>query len=62
MLQICRKYQVLAIADEVMTGFYRTGKMFASHYMQTQPDIMCLSKGLTGGVLPMSLTICNDKV
>lgn len=52
----------LAIADEVMTGFGRTGKTFATDHLRTIPDIICLSKGLTGGVLPMGLTLANHKV
>jgi len=62
LLAICKKYDVISIADEVMTGFYRTGDFFASNKILEKPDIMCLSKGLTGGVLPMSLTVCNEKV
>lgn len=61
-LKIAKENDVICIADEVMTGFYRTGTFFASLQMETQPDIMCLSKGLTGGVLPMSLTVCNAKI
>jgi adenosylmethionine-8-amino-7-oxononanoate aminotransferase len=45
-----------------MTGFGRTGKMFASEYMEQQPDIVCLSKGLTGGTLPLGATACNEKI
>jgi adenosylmethionine-8-amino-7-oxononanoate aminotransferase len=44
-----------------MTGFYRTGKMFASEYLEEKPDIICLSKGLTGGSLPLAITACNQK-
>lgn len=62
MLQICWQNKVLCIADEVMTGFYRTGKMFASLNCKTQPDIMCLSKGLTGGTMAMSLTTCTQEI
>lgn len=61
-LEIAKANDVICIADEVMTGFFRTGSFFASLQMETQPDIMCLSKGLTGGVLPMSLTVCNAKI
>lgn len=60
MQQICRNNDILLIADEVMTGFGRTGKMFASEYSQISPDFMCLSKGLTGGAMPMSLTLCSN--
>ena len=45
-----------------MTGFYRTGKMFASEYMQLQPDIICLSKGITGGTLAMGVTVCTNTI
>lgn len=62
LIQICKENNVLCIADEVMTGFYRTGKMFASDYLNNKPDITCLSKGLTGGTLPLSLTICTQKI
>lgn len=50
----------LLIADEVMTGFGRTGTFFASERCEVMPDLMCLSKGLTGGALPMALTICDQ--
>jgi adenosylmethionine-8-amino-7-oxononanoate aminotransferase len=53
---------VLTIADEVMTGFCKTGKNFASAYMVSQPDIICLSKSLTAGIAPMALTCCSQKV
>jgi adenosylmethionine-8-amino-7-oxononanoate aminotransferase len=53
---------VLCIADEVMTGFGRLGTLFASEFMSEKPDIICLSKGLTGGVMPMGITACNARV
>jgi len=62
LLALAKKYNVLAIADEVMTGFGKTGKNFASEYLQNLPDIICLSKSLTGGVVPMALTTCTQKV
>lgn len=62
LLRIAKKYGVLCIADEVMTGFGKTGKNFASAYMPTQPDMICLSKSLTGGVAPMALTSCTQEV
>ena len=58
----CRKYDVLLIADEVLTGFGRCGKMFACELAGIVPDVMCLSKGLTGGVLPMGATACTARV
>src|SRR5688572_1148216 len=61
-LQVCRENQILTIADEVMTGFGRTGKYFASDHMQEKPDIMCFSKGLTGGVMALGLTTCSDQL
>jgi adenosylmethionine-8-amino-7-oxononanoate aminotransferase len=60
--EACAKYDVLLIADEVLTGFGRTGKMFACDMAGIAPDLMCLSKGLTGGFLPMGVTLCSDRV
>jgi adenosylmethionine---8-amino-7-oxononanoate aminotransferase len=59
---LCTKYDVLLIADEVLTGFGRTGKMFACDIAGVTPDLMCLSKGITGGFLPMGVTLCTDQV
>ena len=59
---LCTKHDVLLIADEVLTGFGRTGKMFACGLANVVPDVMCLSKGLTGGFMPMALTLCSDRV
>lgn len=56
LLQYCSSRDILLIADEVMTGFGRTGKNFAMEYMQTQPDMICLSKGLTGGTMALGVT------
>jgi len=58
----CSDHGVLLIADEVLTGFGRCGKMFACELAGVAPDIVCLSKGLTGGVLPMGATICTDAI
>jgi adenosylmethionine-8-amino-7-oxononanoate aminotransferase len=60
--ELCTKYDVLLIADEVLTGFGRTGKMFACDIAGVVPDLMCLSKGITGGFLPMGVTVCTDHV
>lgn len=62
MLGIAKKHHILCIADEVMTGFGRTGRLFASEYCQQQPDIMCLSKGLTGGTMALGVTSCTAEV
>jgi adenosylmethionine-8-amino-7-oxononanoate aminotransferase len=59
---LCRKYGVLFIADEVATGFGRTGRMFACEHESVVPDIVCLSKGITGGYLPLAATIAADEV
>jgi adenosylmethionine---8-amino-7-oxononanoate aminotransferase len=61
-LAIAKRENILCIADEVMTGFGRTGKFFASEHVRHKPDIICLSKALTGGVLPLGVTACNAKV
>jgi adenosylmethionine---8-amino-7-oxononanoate aminotransferase len=60
--EACTRYDVLLIADEVLTGFGRTGKMFACDLAGIAPDLMCLSKGITGGFLPMGVTLCSDRV
>ncbi|WP_242527896.1 adenosylmethionine--8-amino-7-oxononanoate transaminase [Allomuricauda sp. CAU 1633] len=61
-LGLLKEHGILLIADEVMTGFGKTGKYFASDYLDTQPDIMCLSKALTAGLVPMGLTTCTQEV
>ncbi len=58
----CQQEHVLTIADEIMTGFGRTGKLFASDYLQQQPDLMCFSKGLTGGTMALGVTSCTEKI
>lgn len=60
--ELCTRHDVLLIADEVLTGFGRTGKMFACDLAGVAPDLMCLSKGITGGFLPMGVTVCTDRV
>lgn len=62
LLKTCKKHNVICIADEVMTGFGRTGKLFASEYMDVQPDIVCMSKGLTGGMMALGATACTQKI
>lgn len=62
MIGLAQANEVICIADEVMTGFGRLGTLFAADQLQNKPDIMCLSKGLTGGALPMGVTSCTDKI
>ncbi|MFN8407324.1 MAG: adenosylmethionine--8-amino-7-oxononanoate transaminase [Sphingobacteriaceae bacterium] len=62
LLSHCQREEVLTIADEVMTGFGRTGKLFASEYLYQQPDVMCLSKGITGGTMALGVTSCSKKI
>lgn len=62
LIESCQQHGILTIADEVMTGFGRTGKYFACEALTVKPDIFCLSKGLTGGTMPLGVTTCNDKV
>jgi adenosylmethionine-8-amino-7-oxononanoate aminotransferase len=60
--KLCSKHDVLLIADEVLTGFGRTGRMFACELAGVAPDLMCLSKGITGGALPMGATACTAQI
>lgn len=59
-LKYCKTQDIICIADEVMTGFGKTGTCFASEQIETQPDVICLSKALTAGMLPMGITACQD--
>lgn len=60
--KLCRHYGALVIADEVMTGFGRTGPLFACNHITTSPDIVCLSKGLTGGSMPLGVTAATQDI
>jgi adenosylmethionine-8-amino-7-oxononanoate aminotransferase len=60
--ELAQKYEVLTIYDEVMTGFGRTGDWFACAKASTQPDLICLSKGITGGFLPMAVTLTTESI
>ena len=60
LIKLCKEKGILCIADEVMTGFGRTGKLFASEHMEEKPHIICLAKGLTGGTLPLAATVCTQ--
>jgi adenosylmethionine---8-amino-7-oxononanoate aminotransferase len=62
LMKICQENQVFTIADEVMTGFGKTGKNFACDYLQQKPDMMCLSKALTGGTIPMAITTFTQEI
>lgn len=62
LLRCCKQHRVLTIADEVMTGFGRVGPLFASELLAEKPDFLCLSKGLTGGFLPLGVTACTEEI
>ena len=62
LLQIAKAHDCICIADEVLTGFGRTGYLFASEAMETKPDIICLSKGITGGFMPLGVTVCQQHI
>lgn len=62
MIALCNQNNVFTIADEVMTGFGKTGKTFATDYLENKPDMMCLSKALTGGTIPMAITTFTQEI
>ncbi|WP_340199648.1 adenosylmethionine--8-amino-7-oxononanoate transaminase [Ascidiimonas sp. W6] len=62
LLRICKENEIISIADEVMTGFGKTGTNFASDQLLNKPDIICLSKALTAGLVPMAATSCSQKI
>ncbi|WP_224996541.1 adenosylmethionine--8-amino-7-oxononanoate transaminase [Cesiribacter sp. SM1] len=62
LIKLAHAAGVLCIADEVMTGFGRTGELFACNYLQEAPDLVCLSKGITGGFMPLGVTACTEAV
>jgi adenosylmethionine---8-amino-7-oxononanoate aminotransferase len=62
LLNTVKASDIICIADEVMTGFGRTGSLFASDHLQKKPDIICLSKGLTGGTMALGVTACTEKI
>ena len=62
LVKIFKDAGIIVIFDEVMTGFGRTGKMFAADFIDEEPDIMCLAKSLTGGFIPLAATIFSEKI
>ena len=62
LFELARRNNTLIIADEVMTGFGRTGRLFASDHLQQKPDLICLSKGLTGGTMALGVTTCTQTI
>jgi adenosylmethionine-8-amino-7-oxononanoate aminotransferase len=62
LLEAVRAHGIVCIADEVLTGFGRTGRLFASEYLQNKSDIICLSKGLTGGTMALGVTACSQRI
>lgn len=62
LISLAKSKGIITIADEVLTGFGRTGKWFATEYLEEKADIICLSKGITGGMMPLGVTLMNEKV
>ncbi len=62
LMTYCRSKNVLMIQDEIFVGFGRTGKLFAADHLTEKPDVMCFSKGLTGGTMPLGLTTCTNEI
>jgi adenosylmethionine---8-amino-7-oxononanoate aminotransferase len=62
LLSLIKKEKIICIADEVLTGFYRTGKLFAGDYLSQKADIICLSKALTGGTMALGITACTQNI
>lgn len=62
LLSFCRQEKILLIQDEIFVGFGRTGKLFAANHLSESPDIICFSKGLTGGTMPLGLTTCRQEI
>ncbi|WP_293917342.1 MULTISPECIES: adenosylmethionine--8-amino-7-oxononanoate transaminase [unclassified Sphingobacterium] len=62
LMDYCRSKGILLIQDEIFVGFGRTGRLFAADYLSAYPDVMCFSKGLTGGTMPLGVTTCSDAI
>ncbi len=62
LLEICKQHKIICIADEVMTGFGKTGTYFASDQIKIKPDVICMSKSLTAGLIPMAVTSCTQEI
>lgn len=62
LIEVCKEFKCITIADEVMTGFYRTGCFLASDHCKNNPDIICLAKGITGGFLPLGVTTATKDI